>query len=499
MSVILNCETSGAPRPAITWQKGKGAEGTGVRASMATRASSASSTATWLSGHQAWPMAEAPFADGVPPCHPGERILASGSVQLPRFTLLESGSLLVSPAHLADAGTYACLATNSRGVDEASADLVVWGKAPASVPASPGSACRPVCLHGAGWTLTSSVGSWVLSPAARGAGWSSLGVPRMGSGTWLVGLRGCKLGLSLADATPAALRVPMPHPMCPSPPTHSKDTYHRPATGPERHQRDQSHHELWGHPRPQRGCQVCAMGLGGLWGGSGHPQAACLPSPLPRGLGEGVGKWWVPPSPALHCWSCSATWCPAHGEPCTPVGPLVPSPCEGLQGVRTSGYPPTHPPPPAQVRLGEGRGTAERGERPTGAPGRDGHPAHLPDLVGRHRHLHLQGGLRRGQRLAQRPPPRPVRPPHTHSSPPAPHALGCAPSLTAPLPNPPCPGSSPTPLRAPRPPSAPWRNGPSTSPGPSPSTATAPCSATSWRSPKTVRGCSRLLGTAGPS
>ncbi|XP_071672735.1 protein sidekick-2 isoform X1 [Patagioenas fasciata] len=79
MSVILNCETSGAPRPAITWQK-------------------------------------------------GERILASGSVQLPRFTLLESGSLLVSPAHRADAGTYTCLATNSRGVDEASADLVVWAR-----------------------------------------------------------------------------------------------------------------------------------------------------------------------------------------------------------------------------------------------------------------------------------------------------------------------------------------------------------------------------------
>lgn len=28
MSVILNCETSGAPRPAITWQKGTGAGGT---------------------------------------------------------------------------------------------------------------------------------------------------------------------------------------------------------------------------------------------------------------------------------------------------------------------------------------------------------------------------------------------------------------------------------------------------------------------------------------
>ncbi|XP_032562879.1 protein sidekick-2 isoform X1 [Chiroxiphia lanceolata] len=79
MSVILNCETSGAPRPAITWQK-------------------------------------------------GERVLASGSVQLPRFTLLESGSLLLSPAHLPDAGTYTCLATNSRGVDEASADLVVWAR-----------------------------------------------------------------------------------------------------------------------------------------------------------------------------------------------------------------------------------------------------------------------------------------------------------------------------------------------------------------------------------
>ncbi|XP_014391689.1 PREDICTED: protein sidekick-2 [Myotis brandtii] len=79
MSVVLACETSGAPRPAITWQK-------------------------------------------------GERILASGSVQLPRFTLLESGSLLVSPARISDAGTYTCLATNSRGVDEASADLVVWAR-----------------------------------------------------------------------------------------------------------------------------------------------------------------------------------------------------------------------------------------------------------------------------------------------------------------------------------------------------------------------------------
>lgn len=63
-----------------------------------------------------------------PPPPPGERVLASGSVQLPRFTLLESGSLLISPSHISDAGTYTCMASNSRGIDEASAELLVWGK-----------------------------------------------------------------------------------------------------------------------------------------------------------------------------------------------------------------------------------------------------------------------------------------------------------------------------------------------------------------------------------
>uniref|UniRef100_A0A674DR20 Sidekick cell adhesion molecule 2 n=1 Tax=Salmo trutta TaxID=8032 RepID=A0A674DR20_SALTR len=85
MSVILHCETSGAPRPAITWQK-------------------------------------------------GERVLASGSVQLPRFTLLESGSLLISPSHISDAGTYTCMASNSRGIDEAAADLVVWARTRINTP-----------------------------------------------------------------------------------------------------------------------------------------------------------------------------------------------------------------------------------------------------------------------------------------------------------------------------------------------------------------------------
>uniref|UniRef100_A0A8D2MXH9 Ig-like domain-containing protein n=1 Tax=Zonotrichia albicollis TaxID=44394 RepID=A0A8D2MXH9_ZONAL len=68
MAVILNCETSGAPRPAITWQKGTG------------------------------------LGRGLEP------VLAA--------LVAVSGSLLVSPAHLSDAGTYTCLATNSRGVDE---------------------------------------------------------------------------------------------------------------------------------------------------------------------------------------------------------------------------------------------------------------------------------------------------------------------------------------------------------------------------------------------
>uniref|UniRef100_A0A8C7L7Y8 Sidekick cell adhesion molecule 2 n=1 Tax=Oncorhynchus kisutch TaxID=8019 RepID=A0A8C7L7Y8_ONCKI len=85
MSVILHCETSGAPRPAITWQK-------------------------------------------------GEHVLASGSVQLPRFTLLESGSLLISPSHISDAGTYTCMASNSRGIDEAAADLVVWARTRINTP-----------------------------------------------------------------------------------------------------------------------------------------------------------------------------------------------------------------------------------------------------------------------------------------------------------------------------------------------------------------------------
>lgn len=74
------------------------------------------------------PLFSIPYHQSLLPFRAGERVLASGSVQLPRFTLLESGSLLISPSHLSDAGTYTCMASNSRGIDEASADLLVWGK-----------------------------------------------------------------------------------------------------------------------------------------------------------------------------------------------------------------------------------------------------------------------------------------------------------------------------------------------------------------------------------
>ncbi|XP_032897024.1 protein sidekick-1 isoform X2 [Amblyraja radiata] len=74
---VLHCEASGAPKPGITWAK-------------------------------------------------GDKVLASGSVQIPRFVLQESGGLLIKPAHVEDAATFTCFATNSMGAVNASAYLTVW-------------------------------------------------------------------------------------------------------------------------------------------------------------------------------------------------------------------------------------------------------------------------------------------------------------------------------------------------------------------------------------
>ncbi|XP_078728944.1 protein sidekick-2 [Lampetra fluviatilis] len=85
-AIVLPCEALGAPRPSITWQKDGGV------------------------------------------------VLVSGSVQTARFTLLESGGLLVSPARLGDAGSYSCVATNSRGADSQEGSLLVLARTQITVP-----------------------------------------------------------------------------------------------------------------------------------------------------------------------------------------------------------------------------------------------------------------------------------------------------------------------------------------------------------------------------
>nr|XP_046227677.1 protein sidekick-1-like isoform X2 [Scatophagus argus] len=84
-TALFTCQTSGAPKPAITWRK-------------------------------------------------GSQVLASGSVQVPRFTLLQSGSLEIQPVSFQDSGEYTCFASNSEGTINASATLTVWSRTVISVP-----------------------------------------------------------------------------------------------------------------------------------------------------------------------------------------------------------------------------------------------------------------------------------------------------------------------------------------------------------------------------
>ncbi|XP_054865945.1 protein sidekick-1 isoform X3 [Amphiprion ocellaris] len=82
---LFTCQTSGAPKPAITWRK-------------------------------------------------GSRVLASGSVQVSRFTLLQSGGLQIQPVSFQDSGEYTCIASNSEGAINATAMLTVWSRTVISVP-----------------------------------------------------------------------------------------------------------------------------------------------------------------------------------------------------------------------------------------------------------------------------------------------------------------------------------------------------------------------------
>ncbi|XP_041942102.1 protein sidekick-1 isoform X2 [Alosa sapidissima] len=79
------CQISGAPKPAITWKR-------------------------------------------------DSQILASGSVQIPRFTLLESGGIQINPVMLQDTGHYTCYAANTEGAINASASLTVWSRTSISLP-----------------------------------------------------------------------------------------------------------------------------------------------------------------------------------------------------------------------------------------------------------------------------------------------------------------------------------------------------------------------------
>ncbi|KAM6972344.1 protein sidekick-1-like [Aplochiton taeniatus] len=86
-AALFTCQTSGAPKPAITWMR-------------------------------------------------GSEILASGSVQIPRFTLLESGGLQVQPVSFQDSGEYTCMAANTVGAINATASLTVWSRTVISLPPS---------------------------------------------------------------------------------------------------------------------------------------------------------------------------------------------------------------------------------------------------------------------------------------------------------------------------------------------------------------------------
>ncbi|KAK6301232.1 hypothetical protein J4Q44_G00293300 [Coregonus suidteri] len=84
-SAVFSCETTGSPKPAVSWRR-------------------------------------------------GSQLLASGTVQIPRFTLLESGGLLVEPIRMHDSGDYTCTAASADGSINATATLTVWTRTFISVP-----------------------------------------------------------------------------------------------------------------------------------------------------------------------------------------------------------------------------------------------------------------------------------------------------------------------------------------------------------------------------
>lgn len=104
-AALFSCQTSGAPKPAVTWRKGKGLGST-------------------LS-------CDVFASELMTPCLcAGSQVLASGSVQVPRFTLLQSGGLQIQPVSFQDSGEYTCIASNAEGAVNGSAALTVWSTSP---------------------------------------------------------------------------------------------------------------------------------------------------------------------------------------------------------------------------------------------------------------------------------------------------------------------------------------------------------------------------------
>ncbi|KAM6940425.1 protein sidekick-1-like [Xenentodon cancila] len=86
-TALFICQNSGAPKPTITWRK-------------------------------------------------GSQVVASGSVLIPRFTLLQSGGLQIQPVSFQDSGEFTCIASNAEGAINATATLIVWSRTVISVPPS---------------------------------------------------------------------------------------------------------------------------------------------------------------------------------------------------------------------------------------------------------------------------------------------------------------------------------------------------------------------------
>lgn len=123
MTAVLRCDVLGAPKPAIAWKKGNKliillrnhfnycCLPGGISIGLASSCSASQKNEPILTF-----------------CISGKQILASGSVQIPRFLLLESGGLQITPVSLQDAGNYTCCAVNAEGTLNASASLTVWSK-----------------------------------------------------------------------------------------------------------------------------------------------------------------------------------------------------------------------------------------------------------------------------------------------------------------------------------------------------------------------------------